>query len=164
MRIMKHGPPSILSRSLTIAEAAYIAGFVDGEGSIPIFATNRTGKNPGVRYRTYLTVGQTDIRPLTWMQSLLGGSIRLDSAQKAATAIRQRKPFYVLKIDGYTLDLALPQIIPFMIVKRDRAELCLEMRKLLSSYSKARRGRGFNALTDYEKVARLDVIQRSRSA
>ncbi len=108
-------------------DAAYIAGFVDGEGTIGIVAHNKPGSAGGKDRRTphyRLVIGLTNchLPVLRWIQEFSGGSIfekqrrngkwapafelritNRDSARSFLTAIQ---PFAKIKVQQIALGLA----------------------------------------------------------
>lgn len=148
-------------RDLTIQESAYIAGFLDGEGCFLIGRRSggKSDKEKGkTRYRAIVHVGQVDVRPLVWMKSLMGGSIFLEKRylkDQSNRAVKSNQPFHCLTLQGTTLDRFLPQIIPFMIVKKDQAQLVLEMRKLISRNNRKN-------ISPQEHELRIGLIEQAR--
>lgn len=141
---------------LSVADAAYIAGFFDGEGSVCVAITTTSTRANGKKYPKALvtaTVGQTDLRVLTWIKSLAGGTIHLQKQNQNAG----RLPCWVLVWAGYALDNILPQLMPYLKVKRERAEIALEMRKTIG-----KPGRGL-PVTQENVEARLKLVQDFRN-
>lgn len=109
---------------LDIADAAWVAGFLDGEGYFSIYSRGSAGKNkPDCRPRALIRVNQAGIRaPLERLEALLGGSIHEASRRTNAG----------LRVWGWQLQSAagmrefLPLIIPHMVVKGRQAELVLK--------------------------------------
>ena len=67
----------IVTFELSVQEAAYIAGFVDGEGCVTILK-NTTDKRCNRRfliYTIYVIVPNTDLRPLQYIKDLCGEQI-----------------------------------------------------------------------------------------
>jgi hypothetical protein len=104
-------------KRLTPTQAAYIAGLVDGDGSIAV-ARKKTGpkgcKSAGFDYRSSLMIAMTDLKTLKWLQEVTGvGTIHRRKnynkekwaqawkwdvwAYQAADIIRQILPYLVLK-------------------------------------------------------------------
>jgi hypothetical protein len=104
---------------VSVADAAWAAGFFDGEGCI-VGSRTKTG---GRYYFTLLVaVGQVDIRPLEHLKELFGGSIQ---HQYSSTTKRQTLHQWIV-----TSGLArhfLRTILPYLWVKRERAELALSV-------------------------------------
>ena len=109
--------------TLTEAQKAYIAGFIDGEGNLNIRKHPRSFN--GKRYythsiRTVLT--NTDLRPIDFIQGLVGGK-RYTRTQHLGVG-HQR--CYSLALNGAESQKLLKQILPYLIVKKEIADLMLE--------------------------------------
>ena len=108
-------PPDPISL-LKPTERAYIAGIIDGEGTI--YARNE-------RKTIYPTIAvhMTDKAVIAWLQ----GRIK---AQTVWTINRKDKPRYktqyLFRICGKRAKLLCKSIYPFLIVKRKHAEIVLE--------------------------------------
>lgn len=107
-----------------VAELAWAAGFVDGEGCIS--TVRQTYRNKGRRdcFRLRLQIAQNDLASLHHLQKILG--VRSNIAQvKWNTA--QNRPIYSLIIDGRHVIGALLQIEPFLVRKRHQARACFDL-------------------------------------
>lgn len=95
----------------TATEAAYIAGFFDGEGCISL--TNRGAVK--------VTISQKIVDPLDFIQETLGaGSIYYANKRES----------YRYYLGGRPLVISfLEQTLPYLIVKREKAEAYLEYLK-----------------------------------
>jgi hypothetical protein len=99
-------------------EAAYLAGIIDGEGSISMTAAKKgTDKE---YFRIVMSVSNTDKELVQWIGQW-GGSFLWDRHHREGS-----KPQHRWTAVGNLLREILPQTIPFMIVKKDRAEWALE--------------------------------------
>ena len=108
-----------LIQHLSVSEASYIAGFTDGEGWIGLSRRKKTWANgQGTYLRPIVSLTQKDRRPLDWISSLVGnaGHIHVDG---------RFGQIHELKFDGPAIRWLLPQLIPFLIVKKKQAELVL---------------------------------------
>ena len=92
-------------------EKAYAAGFFDGEGSVSI-AKPRSRRG----YAVQLAIGQKDSRPLTWLQSIWGGSIRSFGSNA-----------FLWETSSAGAGRFLTDIFPYLKVKQEVAALALEM-------------------------------------
>lgn len=105
---------------LSIAEAAYLAGILDGEGWIGVARRKRTwATEPDREYylRPACSIGQAKRELLDYIVGLVG-----------AGSFRKRKGdriFYELKFDTSTLRWLLPEVMPYLVLKRRQAELVL---------------------------------------
>jgi LAGLIDADG DNA endonuclease family protein len=99
---------------------AYIAGFFDGEGHISV--------QPRKGLQVVFTNTRLDL--LTDIQSFLGGVGKLTpkwrSERDGAT-----KPCWYLRIWGWQAEGVLRQLLPYLYIKKEEAELGLEFMTLI---------------------------------
>lgn len=97
----------------------YVAGFLDGEGNITILQRNRC--SGGESYNLIIGLTNRDLRVLTAIQSVYGGSIfakkRYSTQHSVAFELRLAKRSQVNQL--------LNDVIPYLICKRQQAELGL---------------------------------------
>lgn len=109
---------------ITDIDAAYAAGFFDGEGAVMIW--RRTGERvdtAGRRYHRLVTrVRQVDRRPLDWLQARFGGSVQQAILPKAATGWR---PSWDWCLSNRLAVEFLQRVRPFLVLKRDRVDVAL---------------------------------------
>jgi hypothetical protein len=106
---------------------ARLAAFLDGEGSIRVA---RQIKNKATQmhwpiYTLLVAVDNTDLRLMSWLTSLFGGTID-DKCHKnrAATGRRQLYRWRATKDERRVV---LENCMPYFILKRKQAELGLQM-------------------------------------
>lgn len=107
---------------LTQAEAAYLAGFMDGEGSFFCIYESKEGNRNGVKYTFQVSVVNTNYEVMEWIRDITGGqSIHVDHDGNENHKIR-----YKLKFNkNWILDI-VPQFIDFLIIKKIQAKLVIE--------------------------------------
>lgn len=103
-------------------QKAYLAGIIDGEGTITVTKNKRVSKKNGKTYfyyRPVITIANTDYKLLSFLKSLNLGSTNYDRRQgkehwKQAFqwCLASIKPIYSL----------LKEIHPYLIIKKDKAE------------------------------------------
>jgi hypothetical protein len=105
-------PPRILSP----VDAAYIAAFIDGEGTITRWRL--------VKHRWKVHVVQKDEAVIRWLQEVTGcGSVRLRTNNGAGLRNPRRyADLLCWSVHGWTAAAVLRQVLPYMHVKRTRAE------------------------------------------
>ena len=125
-------------------DLAYIAGIVDGEGSISI---SRYG---GKRNSSYcrLTVTNTSEWLIRWLQFSLGGSVSVYKRKEESHKIAYN--WYLN--EHLTLD-ALKLILPYLRIKRPQAEIAIQF--LEGRF----RGKHRNKYTD-SKIQIVEEAQR----
>jgi hypothetical protein len=97
----------------SIAENAYLAGIVDGEGSIRVRYAKDVGPN-GV-FRCELTVSNTNMDLISMLIHKYGGSIAAVNPTCRQWRMTGQKALPILK-----------SILPYLIVKRRHCELAIE--------------------------------------
>lgn len=126
----------------------YLAGFIDGEGSIQIARGHWQHMTRG--YTLHLAAKQTDPRPLQMLADRFGGRvIRVVPTQP------RRLAHYRWGIVARQAEVAIRALEPYLIVKRDQANLALRFRALrytpgvaLSEWDYAERDSFFDALRE----------------
>lgn len=96
----------------------YMAGMIDGEGCI---GTTRTGRCRGTVGR--LTIANTDHQFLILLKSEFGGTLRLNDR---GTKIGWRAYGSITWSNRQAL-LILEAVLPFLLIKKRQAELCIEL-------------------------------------
>lgn len=106
-------------------EAAYLAGFIDGEGSFGIYYMgdhHRDNRNGNRYYCARLRLSVTDKDVLDYLSSVWSGVVLKTSNHGFGC-----EPLYILQWQSQSSLLTLlPQIIPYLRIKRMQAELLLE--------------------------------------
>lgn len=104
-------------------DLAYIAAYVDAEGSIGIYgiksnSTNYAGRNSSIR----LTIVNSDKETLEWIKKTIneGGSL------KTKKRIPERKQIYDLCYDSLRCSAFLQLILPYMREKKRQAEIAIQ--------------------------------------
>lgn len=132
---------AILAR-MRVSEKAYAAGIIDGEGCI-------TGNRSGLR----VVVSTTTVEMVEWLEERFGGAICTMRKQPP------RRDQWQWSIYGRNASRFLDTILPYLVVKRDQAELGI----LLDNCSTRGRNR-WNPLTDEERAQRESLIADLRAA
>lgn len=100
----------------TVAELAYIAGFLDADGSFGLYQHNGT-------LVARVSVSNTDMGVLEWLQEHLGGAIYHDVGQKRKKEWKARAQWI---ITGQPACDVARAVEPFLVVKPERARLMRE--------------------------------------
>ena len=109
---------------MTEREIAYIAGIIDGEGSVSI-ERHVIGK----RYPTYsvaITIVNTNIKLISWLHCRVGGSL----ISKSVNPNRNHKAQYQIQIRHLAAEKLLNSVREYLIVKSEQADTALALRKL----------------------------------
>jgi hypothetical protein len=110
-------------------ELAYLAGIIDGEGCFTIEINPPTSYRKGTLYTCRLTITNTDVRLLKWLTEKVGGTIF------TRKLIQGRKQCYSWRCYATILDYIIPKIIPYLICKKDEAEVILKFRATFTGRS-----------------------------
>lgn len=130
-------------KSLTVSEqdAAYMAGLIDGEGCIGIYKTCGSGKHRRVypQYVMSLGMSNTHLGVIKWICQMFGGTYHI--ANSGA-----KNPKYSVawswKITARHAKWVLEQVIPYLRIKRDQAEIAIEFQNHVQDMSWVK-GNGF---------------------
>lgn len=114
-------------RNLSEHEIGYLAGIMDGEGTIHIsrpISRHKDCKSP--IYQTYIAVTNTEMKLLQWLQERIGGIIRSIPTDKKSGVIR--KPIWRWYCPIYRIKEFCALLIPYSIIKRREFEIMFEIR------------------------------------
>ena len=134
-----------MARLWTDVELAYLAGIIDGEGS---FVLHR--HKDGYRFASQLQVGNTDVRMLEWIAARFGGNVRLERRSNL-----KHKPIYRWVSDASMLDALITATLPYLICKRDQADLMLAYRRTLPPIIRTKRST--NDVPEHVKTDRIRI-------
>jgi hypothetical protein len=143
-------------KALTQEQAAYIAGFFDGEGSVSCTLTKQTAKSGKVypKWLVQVCSSQVDPRPLIWIQELIGGTLHLSQPKGPIS----RKPIWDWRLSNLRFDFYFPQLLPYLKVKKEKVEFALQMRALIVANK-----RTISSLSHDDKSARLKIATDFRT-
>ena len=118
-----------MKQNITVAELAWLAGIIDGEGSIGAMSQHHKTENKTSTYRIRLRVTNTHKGLIEWLRLKIGfGTI---------SPIKKVKEHYK---QGYELSWTnqrainiIRQIYPYMIIKRVQAEIAFEFDETLKT-------------------------------
>lgn len=127
-----------ISDDVTLADIAYLAGIIDGEGTI---GSRRTGPEPYTAYVLYLQIANTDYRLMRWCEEKFGAKIQHGGkrqkehhkqgwaacwyASYAKEVIRLIEPYLKLKHEQALIALDFPTDKSRVPEKRQRLFLAL---------------------------------------
>ena len=107
-------------------ELAYFAGLFDGEGSVGIYDTKLIAQKGGqAQFR--VCICNNDPRPLDRVKTLFGGRVR----PRLRTYRGRLTNNWEWCIHGHNADRFLVAVLPYLIIKRDQAEVYLSARRHL---------------------------------
>ena len=112
---------------LSKTEAAYIAGFLDADGCLVLQVKQRKEKDTGrkkIHFHPIIGFANNRIKVLQYIQRKCGGF----GSIKSKNILADRS--FDLKFSSSVIRWLLPQIIPYLILKRNQAELLKEYCKI----------------------------------
>jgi hypothetical protein len=137
---------------------AYLAGFFDGEGCIYILKAKHGNS---IHYGLEMSYTNSEIEPLQLAQSIFGGQISSLNETRPG-----RKSVHRLRIRSNQAANALMLLLPYLVVKRERAEIALEFQRKFQGNKGSSRGLTIEECERY-KVAitsRNDKVWNQSSA
>lgn len=96
----------------------WAAGFFDGEGCVSVVLQKRGD------FMVRLFVGNTNVQALFAFKEMFGGTIY----ERPAKSIRHKTAYQWQVVSGQAFR-ALEQLLPYLRVKREQAELALQFRQ-----------------------------------
>ena len=102
-------------------DLAYIAGIIDGEGSI-IAQRSTSKKGQLKRYNIIVVVNMTDTSAIELIRALFGGRF-----YKYLPRRSERKAITRWQVSGQEAEVILRAIKPYLLVKRAKAEVALRL-------------------------------------
>lgn len=123
-------------------QLAYLAGIIDGEGSIYIGNYSFSKKTGDPLYQTNLEVSNTDECLIDWIVYNFGGK-KYEYTPKQ-TPKNSRKKVFRWACTGEMLTHICPLILPYIVIKKRQCEIMIEMRKTFefTGCFKGNRGNG----------------------
>lgn len=101
--------------------AGYIAGLIDGEGSLMI---NWYRGQPHLNFSCLMVIGMTHEGVISWLADILGVTYE-------KLTPKNRKPIYRLRLQtSDNLQKLLEALLPWLIVRREQAEIVLKFLNL----------------------------------
>ena len=107
----------------------YLAGILDGEGWFSIHRTRRKTGELSASYMPVIGVANTDFRLMKWLERNFGGKIISVKNTPKSLGTKQR---YEWRMNSTETRNFLPQVIPFLFLKKKQAKLLLEIGNLHS--------------------------------
>lgn len=119
------------------AQWGYVAGIIDGEGTITIcrseYTTNRKAENgrPARQYHTTgfslkISVKNTDLKLMKWLKSRFGGEWYADKGKQPINW----KSSYAWYYGAESKQDFLLAILPYLIIKKEQALIALEFLRI----------------------------------
>jgi hypothetical protein len=109
-------------KQLSPTEAAYVAGFVDGEGTISICRSQRKLNRAGHRYLPLFVVSNSDREGLERVRAMCGNGRIVGNYHKLKPTHRT---VYTLRFSPNQIRHLLPQLRPYLVVKAKQADIVM---------------------------------------
>ena len=110
-----------------IYKLIYLAGIIDGEGTIGI--GRQMLPNNNYTYRQHLIIGNTDIRLIEWLVENFGGKF-----PKAVNSNEKWKDSYMWQLTGTKSYKLLKKVRPYLLLKQEQADNAIELWEKVSNY------------------------------
>jgi len=102
-------------------QLAWAAGFFDGEGCVSLHLHS---KAPGQQYpMVQIILVQKDRRPIEYFHAIFGARERVGITRRGP----QKRPYYRLTYGGQNAARVLTDLLPYLTLKRDVAEVALDV-------------------------------------
>lgn len=161
--VIKNAEFDSVKRSPSETEAAWMAGFADGEGLITINRQVRKYR-PSPAYRGYVAICNTHREVLTIYQRIYGGKICRKNEQRTDWNGLKWADAYTWYCPASSTKKFLLDVLPFLRLKGKQARIVLEFivkKKAFARGKRVRRG-GSSALTEDEIAFRERLRTRVR--
>lgn len=130
-----------IRKEYTVAQLAYLAGIIDGEGTLFIGNYGTKDKIRGTgHFQTIMAVTTSDKCLSLWLYENFGGwKSEYTPKQRAQNC---KGPIYSWKCTGDRLTHLCELIFPYLVIKQKQADILLEMRKtyFCSEYQVGKQG------------------------
>lgn len=107
-----------------ISIMSYLAGIIDGEGSISIIRVHEKDRIP-IYHRISINIVNTNPWIILYAQFIFGGYIH---KKKRSDGHWGTKPCYAWQVEGPKAEKTLIELYPYLFLKQRQAKLCLIMR------------------------------------
>lgn len=123
---------------MTPTEAAYLAGMIDGEGSIGLFVNYAPSRRGGA-VTSRIKIGMCDEPLVRWLHKLTDSG-NVTSWRNHHNKIWKR--CFVVTWHGYAAAEIIPQVWPYLRLKRPQAKILMQWVRISKSWQGKLGGRG----------------------
>lgn len=135
-------------------DLSYAAGIIDGEGCI--FACAFLRDDNTFQTMLHVQVAMCSASVVKWMCDQFGGRLYTDIPGSGHAKFKRR---YVWQVCGKRVGQLLPPLLPYLIEKRKRAEMAIELAGRMSGAVKGKH----NRLSEDEKQWRIAMAARIKA-
>lgn len=135
---------------LTATDLAWLAGFIDGEGTLSIYEA----KSPYPHVRAYLSVGNTHQKTMRRVQRIVSTMIGREARLRSVTDNRGHRP--LSRLDVHALRDLLPICIalsPYLVTKQAQVRLMMKFIELGPGRGGKRKGPGTYRMDQTKRMA-----------
>jgi hypothetical protein len=112
----------------------YLAGIIDGEGSLIISRSNRGSY---MNYYGRIHVKNTDYRLIEWLLAKFGGNVH---EHIPSDPIKHAKAYsWYFSGDAHDKEVLLLGLMPYLIVKKEQAKILIEFFRMTGEVNPAKR-------------------------
>ena len=128
----------------------YLAGIIDGEGTIGVYLGSIKRKDACYRnYTVQLSIANTNYLLMEFLKSNFGGHIMFRSATKD-----NGKVVYMWRARLDEIRFILPRVIPFLILKKEQAKIVVEFLDILKKVKELKKRKNSPELDSFNKRRR----------
>ena len=139
------------------ARTAYIAGLIDGEGSIMII---KMKEKWGLKYQAVVSIVNTDRRLVEIPAKLLGAK-RIYVHDPSTNGFKGRKLCYKCKIQGTRKMIEpLKLLLPYLVCKKEQAKLALRLCEKMTRSKPTKTKKGKHRISAGEARWREKIYQK----
>ena len=143
----------IVEKILEAIDFAYLAGLLDGEGSIVIYKRPLRRGDITPRYEVTISLGITDRRIVYWLKDCFGGS-----AFEIKAVQGNRRRIWGWRLHGRACSDLLKRIVPYLKIKGLQAAIAIHFQDNMLNKS---RHRG-QAIGDSELILRERLYETNK--
>lgn len=134
---------------------AYLAGIIDGEGSIMLWKSEIDPKRRG-QFNLRVNVSSTDKCLIEWLYNNFGGRFNEMNSPSRVKNTHWKKQ-YIWEVNRPDMLRFLKDIHEFLIIKKERCKIAIEFRETFSKRERYLTEETFNIrLKLYEKIKHLN--------
>lgn len=131
---------------------AYLAGLTDGDGCISISVRKDVKCKRGVSFYMSLKIASINLVHLEVLKEEFGGS----TGSAGKVRVDRVSQVYQWNISGKAAALLLTKLYPFLLNKKDQAELAINFQERLSAFTG-------HSYPDLEYNERMEIVRKIRS-
>lgn len=138
----------------SVAQIAYLAGIIDGEGCLYIGRVRQGKYGCGWQWHVMLRVTSCDEVLILWLEQTFGGS--KDSRYRWTSKKKFTRPVYNWQATGEMLDYVLSAVEPYLIIKKPQCDV-------IKRYRKTCKNIGNKRLPDHINEQRFELLKELKN-